>query len=104
MAKTMETIVAAGALARLGNGVTALFARVRREWERGGEASEEKEGARAGHSGAPPRRGRHGHMAERRTRGIHGEDALAHGRHALPKGTIRRARGRRLCACLRGRF
>jgi hypothetical protein len=88
--------------ARLGNGVAALCARVRREWEWGGEASEEKEGARAGHFGAPPRRGRHGHMAERRTCGVHGEDALAHGRHALPKGIIRRARGRRLSACLGG--
>jgi hypothetical protein len=104
MAETMETTVAAGAPARLGNGVAALCARVRREWERGGDASEEKEGARAGHSGAPPRRGRHGHLAERRTRGVHGEDALAHGRHALPKGTNRRARGRRLCARLGGRF
>jgi hypothetical protein len=26
-------------------------------------------------------------MAERKTHGIHGEDALVHGRLALPKGT-----------------
>jgi hypothetical protein len=45
---------------------------------------------------------RHGHMAERRTRGVHGEDALAHGRHAHPKGAIHRARGRRLSAYLGG--
>jgi hypothetical protein len=71
-------------LCRPGHGAAALCARVWREWEQGGEASEENGGARAGRSGAPPRQVRRRHVAERRTRGVHGGDALVHGRHALP--------------------
>jgi type IV secretory pathway TrbL component len=71
-------------LCRLGHGAATLCARVWREWERGGEASEEKGGAQTGCSGAPPRRARRMHAAERRMHGVHGGDARVHGRHALP--------------------